>query len=100
MCRLVVGLTSVTGQGGERSRDEKPNGYGSHQRTQDKAKTDKANDCEPSREASLFGVSERMAETVVVLSCIWSKSPRFVQGLREKSRVRSHGFLQEPLVQS
>ena len=66
MCRLVTSLACVTGNGGVRSRDEKPNGNGSHHRTQGKAKTDKANDCEPSREASLLGATEMMAETVVL----------------------------------
>ena len=66
VCRPVAGLACVTGNGGVRSRDEKPNDKGSHHRTQGKAKTDKANDCEPSREASLFGATETMAETVVL----------------------------------
>ena len=66
MCRLVASLACVTGNGGVRSRDEKPNSNGSHHRTQGKAKTNKANDCEPSREASLFGATEMMAETVVL----------------------------------
>ena len=45
---------------------EKPNGKGSHHQTQGKAKIGKANDCEPSREASSFGATETMAETVVL----------------------------------
>ena len=38
MCRPVASLACVTGNGGVRSRDEKPNGKGSHHRTQGKAK--------------------------------------------------------------
>ena len=52
MCRLVASLACVTGNGGVRSRDEKPNGKGSHSLTQGKAKIGMVNVYEPSREAS------------------------------------------------
>ena len=66
MCRLVVSLACVTGNGGVRSRDEKPNGKRSHHRTQGKAKIGRANNREPSQEASSFGAAETMDETVVL----------------------------------
>ena len=52
MCRPVASLACVTGNGGVRSRDEKPNGNGSHHLIQGKAKIGMVNDYEPSREAS------------------------------------------------
>ena len=46
MCRLVASLACVIGNGGVRSRDEKPNGKGNHHPTQGKAKIGMVNDCE------------------------------------------------------
>ena len=69
MCRLVASLACVTGNGGVRSRDQKPNGKGSHHQTRGKAKIGRVNNREPLLEASSSSTTETMDETVVQGQC-------------------------------
>ena len=48
---------------------QKPNGKGSHHRTQGKTKIGRVNDCESSLEASSSQTTETMDETVVLGQC-------------------------------
>ena len=66
MCRPVASLAGVTGNGGVRSRDEKPNGNGSHHWTQGKAKIGMVNESEPSLKTPSPLATETMVDTVVL----------------------------------
>ena len=66
MCKPVANPSCATGNGGVWSRDEKPDGEGSHHQTQGEAKIGKVNDSEPSRDAPSRTAIETMDETMVL----------------------------------